>query len=92
MAEQYPLDAAEYFKHVTDPMDFRTISTKRVPRYKHITELQEDLIKVFHNCILYNGETSDFFEYAHTLWSNLNTMFEEVCKEEQVMLPRRWKP
>jgi hypothetical protein len=64
VAEQYPLDAAEYFKYVTDPMDFRTISTKRVPRYKHITELQEDLIKVFHNCILYNGETSDFFEYA----------------------------
>jgi hypothetical protein len=64
VAEKYPLDAADYCKYVKDPMDFRTISTKRVPIYKHITELQEDLIKVFQNCIVYNGETSEFFEYA----------------------------
>eukprot|EP00978_Attheya_sp_CCMP212_P011470 scaffold28300_cov59-Attheya_sp.AAC.2 len=92
VAEKYPLDAADYCKCVKDPMDFRTISTKRVPIYKHITELQDDLIKVFQNCIVYNEEPSEFFEYAHTLWSNLNAMFVEVCKEENVLVSRRWKP
>ena len=62
--ETYPDLEREYLKVVETPMDLRTIQEERVHQYESITELQEDLIRMFKNCCDYNEEGSDLWNYA----------------------------
>ena len=64
MAEAYPQLRIEYTEAIRHPMDFRTIQEERLPYYQSITELQDDLLQVFENCIKFNGATSDFGKQA----------------------------
>ena len=59
------------------------------PNFFPVT-VQEDLIKVLKNCCIYNGEGSDYYHYAVNIWEGLNNIFKEACKEEGIMVPRRW--
>ena len=54
MLETYPGISAEYQELIEEPMDFRTIEEDRLPRYRSIRELQQDLMLVFNNCIYFN--------------------------------------
>ena len=64
VAEALPDLADEYLSIVDEPMDFRTILEERMQRYSSIRELQNDLITVFHNCIVYNGEDDPIGVFA----------------------------
>lgn len=63
VVEQYPDIAESYQSVIKEPMDFRTIEEERLPRYRSIQELQQDLMMVFNNCILFNREQLP--EYAN---------------------------
>ena len=60
VAEAIPDLADDYEAVIAEPLDFRTIQEERLPRYRSITELQNDLITVFHNCIVFNGGTHEY--------------------------------
>lgn len=62
--ETYPDIAESYLTSVEAPMDLRTIREERIPQYRHIKELQEDLILILKNCCAFNGATSDMGQYA----------------------------
>jgi hypothetical protein len=62
--EIHPSLAAAYNKVVKVPMDFKTIETKRMPFYTHIADLQDDLILTFRNCCEFNGEMTEYYNYA----------------------------
>jgi len=86
----YPEISENYLATISSPMDFRTIREERIPSYKELSELQDDLIQVFRNCCTFNGERSEFWTYAVEIWTSLTEVFKDVCHEEGVMLPRRW--
>jgi hypothetical protein len=48
----YPEIADSYLDTISDPMDFRTIEDVRLDKYRHIHELQDDLILTFRNVSL----------------------------------------
>ena len=62
--EAFPDIENEYLKVVPQPMDFRTIVEERLHYYRSITELQQDLLLVFQNCIAYNGAASEYARLA----------------------------
>jgi len=62
--EAVPDLADSYSAIVAEPMDFRTIQEERMPAYRSIRELQQDLLLVFRNCILFNEEGSPYAELA----------------------------
>jgi hypothetical protein len=64
VAEAFPGIADAYGELIDEPMDFRTIEEECLPMYRSIRELQNDLIKVFHNCIIFNGESNEFGQLA----------------------------
>ena len=59
VAETYPELATAYTKVIEEPMDFRTIEEDRLPRYRSIQELQQDLMLVFNNCMAFSNDASD---------------------------------
>ncbi|KAL7540285.1 hypothetical protein ACHAXR_010002 [Thalassiosira sp. AJA248-18] len=77
--EAYPGIAEEYLRAVKKPMDFRTIEDELLSTYEHISELQDDLILTFRNCCVYNGEMSEYYNYAIKIWQSLNDVFNEVA-------------
>eukprot|EP00934_Nitzschia_sp_Nitz4_P007938 Nitzschia sp. Nitz4//scaffold221_size33835//940//7855//NITZ4_007849-RA/size33835-augustus-gene-0.0-mRNA-1//1//CDS//3329542551//7928//frame0 len=90
--EEFPQLAKEYLRIVPHPMDLRTIAEERIHLYEHINELQKDLTLTFQNCIDFNGFRSALGKSAMSLLVDLNDFFTAACKEENVLLPRRWKP
>ena len=65
VAETYPEIADAYLEVVEEPMDFRTIEEERLPRYRTIGELQQDLMLVFNNCIAFNqSQNAEFVTLA----------------------------
>jgi superfamily I DNA/RNA helicase len=64
VAEAYPDLGDAYLAHISDPMDFRTIEEERMLYYTSITELQDDLILVFRNCMDFNEPDSPVYETA----------------------------
>lgn len=64
VTEAYPEIATTYKKRILHPMDFRTIEQVRLSSYKSITELQDDLILVFRNCMEYNEPGSPVYAAA----------------------------
>ncbi len=90
VCETYPEIADSYKARVTNPMDLRTIEEERLPTYRLIAELQEDLILTFKNCCVFNGEDSEYYAYTVEIWHSLNDVFKEACEEEGVVLPPRF--
>ena len=90
VCETYPEIADSYKARVTNPMDLRTIEEERLPTYRLIAELQEDLILAFKNCCVFNGEDSEYYAYTVEIWHSLNEVFKEACEEEGVVLPPRF--
>lgn len=78
VVEQLPEIEERYLKEVSEPMDFRTIEEERVHSYTSITQLREDLILVFENCITYNGAESKFGKIAMTMVDSLDDAFEST--------------
>jgi len=64
VVEMYPELASRYLRVVQVPMDFRTIIEMKIHHYNEISELQDDLILVFKNCCLFNGEKNEYWHYA----------------------------
>ena len=62
--ETMPEIKHQYMEVVSKPMDFRTIEEERINYYASITELQDDLILIFTNCIRFNGELSEYGQFA----------------------------
>jgi hypothetical protein len=61
--EKFPSLKETYLKRVSKPMDFLTIE-KSIRKYQNIQDLQQDILLVFKNCCLYNGQQSDIGKYA----------------------------
>lgn len=64
VAEAYPDAADSYLERITHPMDFRTIEEERMLYYQSISELQNDLIQIFANCMEYNEPGSPLYDTA----------------------------
>jgi Bromodomain len=64
VAEAYPDLGDAYLAHISEPMDFRTIEEERLLYYSSITQLQDDLILVFQNCMDFNEPDSPVYETA----------------------------
>lgn len=62
--EAWPDMEDDYLQEVENPMDFRTIEEERLPDYRYIAELQEDLILTFHNCCVFNKKEPEYYDYA----------------------------
>ena len=62
--ELHPEISANYLDVVENPMDLRTIEEERIPEYQSIRELQQDLIQMFDNCVIFNGKRSSLSKYA----------------------------
>ena len=90
VVEAFPAIKVAYRRVVKNPMDFRTIEEERLPIYESISQLQDDLILVFRNCVDFNGKDTEFGIYAIMLWEQLNHVFQNVCKTKGVKLPPRW--
>eukprot|EP00536_Pseudo-nitzschia_multiseries_P002298 jgi/Psemu1/322494/estExt_fgenesh1_pg.C_300048 len=90
--EAYPDIADAYLSIIETPMDLRTIEEERVNIYSSIKMLQKDLIVMFRNCWLYNGQDSEFGAIAAAQIVSLNQMFLEACEDLDIMIPRRWEP
>lgn len=61
--EAHPEIKDKYLKKIDEPMDFATIRT-RIPDYRVISDLQNDLVLVFRNCCDYNAINSPYWKYA----------------------------
>mmetsp|Transcript_35319 Transcript_35319/g.39073 ORF Transcript_35319/g.39073 Transcript_35319/m.39073 type:complete len:453 (+) Transcript_35319:302-1660(+) len=78
VVEAHPNLAEEYSNHVKTPMDFRTIEEERLLCYDNISQLQDDLIQVFKNCVDFNGPEHGLSLLAITLWLQINEIFYDV--------------
>jgi len=85
VCEEYPDIADEYRREVKDPMDFNTIENERLNDYRHISELQKDLILTFRNCCVFNRDAPEYYSYALEIWQSLNDVFDEVCAEKNIL-------
>ena len=64
VVEKFPDVAEKYYEKVSHPIDLRTIREERVPYYRVISELQDDLILVFQNCCTFNRVNSQYWKYS----------------------------
>jgi len=77
--EKFPSLKETYLKMVSKPMDFLTIE-KSIRKYQNIQDLQQDILLVFKNCCLYNGQQSDIGKYAITMSKQLTDIFANACE------------
>jgi hypothetical protein len=76
--ETYPQLKEQYLEKVPRPMDFATIERKRLPQYTAVTQLQQDLILTFQNCIRFNGEDSPYAEIANAMLGSLDEAYKNI--------------
>ena len=68
----------DYPSIIKRPMDLGTIKKKLLSySYKNCKEFVDDVELVFTNCIVYNGESSDFGILA----LNMKNQFRKLCQE-----------
>jgi hypothetical protein len=91
VTEAHPEVLDEYTNTIDNPMDLRTIAKERLKVHTSIKMLQDDLILMYQNCCTFNGPGTIYWNYARERWEELNDLFEDVCKDLGVLLPRRWK-
>jgi hypothetical protein len=90
VAEAFPGIETAYRRTVTSPMDFRTIEEERLPTYESISQLQDDLMLVFGNCVRFNGEDTEYGRYAMMMLEQLGDVFQSVCLQNRVRIPAGW--
>lgn len=88
--EKFPDVAEKYYEKVSHPIDLRTIREERVPYYRVISELQDDLILVFQNCCTFNRVNSQYWKYSVEIWENLNEIFVSALTDLGIDIPRRF--
>ena len=74
--EVHPDISANYLDIVENPMDLRTIEEERIPEYQSIRELQQDLIQMFDNCVIFNGNRSSLSKYAMYVFPSVRVSYE----------------
>lgn len=79
--EAFPEIKHQYQQVVSKPMDFRTIEEERIHYYTSITELQDDLILVFSNCILFNGQMSEYGQFAQEMLNMLDDAYQDIVSD-----------
>jgi histone acetyltransferase len=83
-----PVDTTEvtdYLSVISDPIDIKTME-KRVRKgdwYKNKYMLYSDMMKMANNCKLYNGEGSQYYDYAVSLEKYLGTLFPKRVIQQQ---------
>lgn len=75
--ESLPQIKDDYLKVVSQPMDFRTIE-ERANSYKLVTELRDDLILTFMNCIEFNGDASPYGRIAQHMLDSIEDAFDSM--------------
>ena len=62
--QRYP----EYYEHISDAIDLKTIGTKiQNGEYEHLPELEDDLIKMTKNAMLFNEPGSQIYKDAKNI-------------------------
>lgn len=62
----------------------KTIETRlKSKTYKSFAEFIYDMNKIFDNCRIYNGSTSEYYQYAETLKEYFNTKVEEFRENDR---------
>jgi bromodomain-containing factor 1 len=68
---------SDYFEIVKNPMDFSTIKKKLTHNvYSEAREFVDDMMLVFSNCMLYNGNESDIGK----LGIEMRKLFEDTSR------------
>ena len=83
-----PVDTTEvtdYLSVISEPIDLKTME-KRIRKgdwYKNKYMLYSDMMKMANNCKLYNGEGSQYYDYAVSLEKYLGTLFPKRVIQQQ---------
>lgn len=64
VVEAAPEVAASYMELIDQPMDLRTIEEDRLPTYRSIRDLQQDLLLIIENCFTFNGRENEYSSIA----------------------------
>ena len=78
VVETLPQLKDAYLKTIEEPMDFKTIEEERMKVYKSTSELQQDLILIFQNCIRFNGASSPYGKISRRMFKTLDDAFHNV--------------
>ncbi|KAL7549527.1 hypothetical protein ACHAWF_012797 [Thalassiosira exigua] len=73
-------EVEDYLDVIPDPIDLRTVE-RRIRRgdwYKSKHMLYSDMMRMVNNCKIYNGEGSQYYEYAVSLEKYLTTIFPKA--------------
>lgn len=61
-------DAPDYYQVIKDPIDFKTIQERATRReYATLDQFTNDIMRVFHNCRLYNDSNTNYYKCADGL-------------------------
>ncbi|CAK85479.1 unnamed protein product (macronuclear) [Paramecium tetraurelia] len=76
--DQKEFHITDYFEIVKKPMDFGTIKNKlNVNAYKNFREFHADMLLVFDNCVLYNGNQSAIGQIGVSIKSEYLSQVEQ---------------
>ncbi|CAD8138801.1 unnamed protein product [Paramecium octaurelia] len=76
--DQKEFHITDYFEIVKKPMDFGTIKNKlNVNAYKNFREFHTDMLLVFDNCVLYNGNQSAIGQIGVNIKSEYLSLIEQ---------------
>ena len=73
------LGAADYHEVVKNPIDFSTIKQRLNTNQYHIAqEFIDDMLLVFDNCLLYNGENSNIGRMCNKVRNEFKRLYQEL--------------
>lgn len=73
------LGAADYHDVVKNPIDFGTIKQRLNTNHYHLAqEFIDDILLVFDNCLLYNGENSSIGRTCNKVRNEFKRLYEEL--------------
>ena len=76
------LGAADYHDVVKNPVDFGTIKQRLNTNYYHLAqEFIDDMLLVFDNCLLYNGENSSIGRVCNKVRNEFKRLYIELNVE-----------
>ena len=71
--------ASDYHDVVKNPVDFGTIKQRLNTNHYHIAqEFIDDMLLVFDNCLLYNGENSNVGRMCNKVRNEFKRLYEEL--------------
>ena len=76
------LGASDYHEVVRNPVDFGTIKQRLSTNHYHTAqEFVDDVLLVFDNCLLYNGESSNVGRMCNKVRNEFKNLYEEFNLE-----------